>query len=436
MGWLTSFRSMLTRTGCFFWLALALAAILLITGGQTITSFSGLGIPLVQAQTLPWNSYLPLVNGGNKTILNPSDSYVLLGWNDLGMHCYNRDFTNLAVLPPYNTLWAQVIKRGDPPQIVTQGITVDYSFAGNTYSVGKSNFWDNAQKLFNLPSPLPANVGLTGRGLSGPMSVKVDHFIAEGIPLTEYSDIAPATRDPYQLSTLIARDASTGAQLASLPVVAPVSTEMRCDRCHSDGQRQGISTGKVETNILTLHDREEKTNPSLMQSQPVLCANCHGSNALGMAGNPSLPNLSNAMHSQHAEVFSGPQNKDTCYNCHPGPSTQCLRDVMSTQKGMDCTNCHGTMFQVARNSNPWLSEPRCDSSGCHAGQVSQNNALYRFSTGHNGVYCEACHDSTHAIAPSAQSKDGIKFVQLQGHAGPLDVCTTCHLTQPSGSKIH
>ena len=38
--------------------------------------------------------------------------YILLGWNDLGMHCYNRDFQDLAVLPPYNTLWAQVIKRG------------------------------------------------------------------------------------------------------------------------------------------------------------------------------------------------------------------------------------------------------------------------------------------------------------------------------------
>lgn len=51
-------------------------------------------------------------------------SYVVLAWNDLGMHCYNPDFADLAVLPPYNTLWAQVIRVGDPPQIVTSGITV------------------------------------------------------------------------------------------------------------------------------------------------------------------------------------------------------------------------------------------------------------------------------------------------------------------------
>ena len=49
--------------------------------------------------------------------------YVVLSWNDLGMHCYNRDFQDLAVLPPYNTLWAQVVKKGDPPQIITEDIT-------------------------------------------------------------------------------------------------------------------------------------------------------------------------------------------------------------------------------------------------------------------------------------------------------------------------
>ena len=64
-----------------------------------------------------------------------SDQYVVLAWNDLGMHCYNRDFQDLAVLPPYNTLWAQVIQVGDPPTIVTSGITVSYAFPDNTYSV-------------------------------------------------------------------------------------------------------------------------------------------------------------------------------------------------------------------------------------------------------------------------------------------------------------
>ena len=76
-----------------------------------------------------------------------------MGWNDLGMHCYNADFSDLAVLPPYNTLWTQVIRRGDPPVVETTGLTTTYVFTDNTYSVGKSNFWTYADQLFGVDLP-------------------------------------------------------------------------------------------------------------------------------------------------------------------------------------------------------------------------------------------------------------------------------------------
>lgn len=381
-------------------------------------------------------TYLPIVLNGTNAV--PSE-YVLLGWNDLGMHCYNRDFENLAVLPPYNTLWAQVVKRGDPPQIVTDQITVEYSFPDNTFSVGKSNFWTYAQDLFNLPAPLAANIGLTGRGLAGEMDPVVnDHFVAEGIPLTEFSDSAPSTAAPYQLAELVAKDSGTGQELANLTVVAPVSTEMHCDYCHFDGGIEGISTGKVETNILTFHDRESfEEYPSgmglLMDNQPVLCAECHSSNALGMPGQSGIPSLSNAMHSKHSGEVSN--TLQGCYSCHPGPTTECLRDVMSTEHGMDCIDCHGTMEQVSQNSNPWLNEPKCSDSGCHS-DITQNQALFRNSTAHGGIYCAACHDSPHAIAPSREANDSIKFFQLQDQNGPLSKCTVCHITQPEPVDPH
>ena len=173
--------------------------------------------------------------------------YVLLGWNDLGMHCYNRDFQDLGVLPPYNTLWAQVIKRGNPPVIMTDTVTVTFRFPDNTYSVGKSNFWTYAKQLFGVD--LAPDMGLAGFGLSGDMEAKADHFVAEGIPLTEFSDSNPTLRDPYQLAELVALDAG-GKVLAQNTVVAPVSTEMRCDNCHNDGGVEDIRTGRVETNIL------------------------------------------------------------------------------------------------------------------------------------------------------------------------------------------
>jgi hypothetical protein len=366
----------------------------------------------------------------------PGEAYVVISWNDLGMHCYNRDFQDLAVLPPYNTLWAQVIQRGDPPQLVTSGISVSYSFPDNTYSVGKSNFWEYDQQLFGVD--LPPNVGLAGKGLAGEMDLAGDYFIAEGIPLTEFTDSNPTVPEPYQLAVVVVKDAQNN-ELARNDVVAPVSTEMHCDYCHYDNGVENIATGKVETNILTLHDRENQEEyPSghtvpLMDRRPVLCAECHASNALQAPGVAGVPNLSNAIHDAHEETI--PNSTAGCYNCHPGPETKCLRDVMSTEFDMGCTDCHGTMNQVKQNPNPWLYEPRCDN--CHTDPVyQQNQALYRKSTGHGGLYCEACHDSTHAIAPSSQPRDAIKFMNLQGHDGPIDTCTVCHLTQPQSGGPH
>jgi hypothetical protein len=355
-------------------------------------------------------------------------NYVVLAWNDLGMHCYNNDFQDMAVLPPYNTLWVQVVKRGNPPKLITKGIRVFYTYANNKNSVNKTNFWDYDLALFGVD--LKPNIGLKGKGLSGRMDLDGDHFIAEGIPITEFSDSNPAKPNPYQMATVTVKNMA-GVILAKQQVVTPVSSEMRCDNCHNDGgsANPGISTGRVATNILTLHDDEENT--SLMNVRPVLCAECHASNALGAAGVPGVPNLSKAMHSKHdgkvANTLTG------CYNCHPGPDTKCLRDVMATEEGMDCVDCHGGMKKVSQNPNPWLNEPRCD--GCHKKQ-QQNHPLYRFSTDHGGLYCAACHDSPHAIAPSRVAADGIKFQNLQGSRGPLEKCTVCHLTKPKGKGPH
>jgi hypothetical protein len=360
-----------------------------------------------------------------------SGDYKILAWNDLGMHCYSRDFADLAVLPPYNTLWVQVVKTGNPPELVTSGIRVEYSYADNTYSVGKTNFWRYDQALFGVN--LPANVGLKGKGLSGTMDLSGDHFIAEGIPITEFSDSAPNVRQPYQLATVVVKDSTTGQVLTSTQVVTPTSSEMRCDKCHSDTgiAKPSVPTGKVETNILQLHD--ENAGTTLMANRPVLCATCHASNALGAPGKPGIKNLSKSMHEHHAGVI--PSTLDGCYNCHPGPKTRCLRDVMSVEKGMICSSCHGSMSTVSNNPDPWLHEPRCDA--CHnSGRYNQDQALYRFSKAHGGLYCEACHDSTHAVAPSREANDAIKFNQLQGRNGPLEECSVCHTVIPSGEGVH
>jgi hypothetical protein len=383
--------------------------------------------------------------GANAPVPSATGEYVVLAWNDLGMHCYNRSFQDLAVLPPYNTLWAQVIRVGDPPEIVTTGIRVEFSFADNTYSVGKSNFWatspyrpvQNAQWLFGLTAPLANNVGLTGTGLSGTMALHGgDHFEAVGIPLTEFRDSQPTVPYPYQIATVVVYDQATGLELARTRPVAPVSTEMHCDNCHYDRGpgNEDIATGVVEQNILTQHQEEDEVGP-LMNRRPILCAECHASAALGAPGRPGVPSLSRAMHDKHDGKV--PDTLQGCYNCHPGPQTQCLRDVMSSsQSKIYCVDCHGTMYQVSQNPSPWLNEPRCDDERCHGSGYAQDAALYRMSREHGDVYCAACHDSPHAIAPSTQANDAIKFIGWQGHAGALDTCIVCHASWPMADGPH
>ena len=84
-----------------------------------------------------------------------SMSYIVLAWSETGMHFMNPTYTAEVLSPPYNTILAQVVRRGDPPEIVTTGVTLEYTIVDNTYSYGKSTaapdpvrayapFWDNS----------------------------------------------------------------------------------------------------------------------------------------------------------------------------------------------------------------------------------------------------------------------------------------------------
>ena len=351
----------------------------------------------------------------------PPPAYEVLAWNDLGMHCYDADFSAFCILPPYNTLWAQVIEKGSPPRLVTDGLTVSYEFENNTRSADKTNFWQYAEKLFG--KRLEAGIGLNGKGVSGKMDAAGDHFIAEGIPLTEICDDGRVLH--YQTAVITVRDAS-GTILAQTRCIAPLSTEMHCSTCHDDGKMGGIATGNYRTNILVLHDRLSGTK--LFNDRPVLCASCHPSNALGTKGN--IISLSHAIHRRHKFIRD---NLQGCYNCHPGKNTECLRGVMFA-KGKICKDCHGNMQTVADTKRqPWLQEPDC--IPCHR-YGAEPGKLYRMSAGHGGLYCEACHNSTHAEYPSSMEADNMQPVRLQQNSFPIKNCGVCHLGDVQGASVH
>ncbi|MDB4304063.1 T9SS type A sorting domain-containing protein [Desulfosarcina sp.] len=350
------------------------------------------------------------------------DEYIVIGWNDLGMHCANQDFSKMAVLPPYNNLLAHVIKKGTEttsPIVVTTGYSVTYEVPGNTYSVGKTNFWDYEEDLFGVT--LPDNIGLTGVGLEGDMESIENYFTVEGVPITPYTDDNLTEEDPYQLALLNVYDNENNLIAFAEPVI-PVSNEINCvsSGCHSD-----------ENDILYEHEDEGGFDPT---DTPILCAECHSSNALGTTGTPGLESFSEVIHEKHAE------ETNDCYKCHPGPNTQCHRGIMDTE-GMTCQDCHGSVEEVAESiengREPWLEEPSCGAIECHGPDYGENpGMLFRQSKGHGGLYCSACHGSPHAIYPSSNERDNVQNIALQGYAGILQECTVCHGVSPTGPGPH
>ncbi|HYQ47468.1 MAG TPA: hypothetical protein VEP69_00255, partial [Thermodesulfovibrionales bacterium] len=296
-------------------LFLTLAAILLAVFGSRIV-FS----EIMQVAD-PGGYSVNRTPGGDITPSTLTSKYQVIGWNDLGMHCISPSFKEMAILPPYNNLFVQVIQKGDPPQLATTGITVEYSIRNNTTVAGKTNFWQYVQQLFGVNPP--EGTGLTGNGLSGTMQLVGDHFEATGIPILPFND--SMVWNPYQTAIVKVKNAS-GTVIASTKVVIPVSDEMNCAKCHG--------ATDTEINILTLHDSLSGT--TLMTQRPVLCASCHSSNALGTPGAAGVKSLSQAMHGKHASlgIFA-----PGCYDCHPGRKTHCNRSAISGMSGTR-TNPH------------------------------------------------------------------------------------------------
>jgi hypothetical protein len=300
----------------------------------------------------------------------------------------------------------------------------------------------------------------------------------------------------------------------------------------------------ANVNIVKLHDLMHGTklfngydSKSGIATTPVSCQTCHYSPALDLAqAGPQATGgltqtthetMSRVMHYRHGTLIVGgkklfptmpPPNdprrvggnpitaftrsivEATCYQCHPGKRTQCLRGTMYAVAGTICQDCHGQMPQVgddfSRNQPgggfivrsdfytnpstprvPWLNEPTCGS--CHtgdavsnltgtpgtikaadnlrliqtylptdanakpilpinlrfaeprvaAGSAAGNPQLFRLSTdSHGGVFCEGCHGSTHAEWPvgNPAANDNVAATELQGHAGKIVECDTCH----------
>ena len=265
----------------------------------------------------------------------------IVGWNNLGMHCMDSDYSVFTVLPPYNTIEAQLIVDG---KLVTNGAgyTVTYEAlpdltgSMNTTSIGKGNFYDYTKDLYG---PVDPDKGLLGWSMPGLANARqttvfetlnepvhgvftpVNWWRAEGIPITPYDDAMQ--KNPYPLMRMIAWN-SANQPIATNDVVLPVSDEMDCRACHASGTGSAgmplagwVNDPNPERdyrlNILRLHDelQDPNTYPGILSSngfspqglyqsvaangQPVVCAKCHLSEALQGSGYGNLPPLTRVL---------------------------------------------------------------------------------------------------------------------------------------------
>ena len=421
-----------------------------------------------------------------------TDEYVLLAWNDFGMHLMSDSDRFFTIRPPGNTIYALLIKRGETPELVTGEVELTYRVESGYEKPSRHvEFWDFATALSG--KALKPDTGLTGNGMSGIMDFNEDYnaFVAASIPLVPYP--ADEAFSPYPLFTVEAVDKTNGKVVARTMCVAPVSTEMGCKNCHGGAWRvkgRAGLTDQTSMDILAVHDRISKTDllKAAEEGRPKPCQSCHSDPVLNAKGAPGLLNLSASIHGWHANYLTG-RGTEACESCHPSSPSGATRGFrgIHARMGLTCVSCHGTLEDLSLSlllreqkagkpgasrlmkhltprlagkveeinpRTPWINEPDCLS--CHVDFMPpMKNAsgfnrwtkgpegLYRLNTDENGIRCQACHGSTHALYPAqnpyGKDRDNIQPLQYQKMPyaiGANKNCRVCHTIDMEDESHH
>lgn len=172
------------------------------------------------------------------------------------------------------------------------------------------------------------------------------------------------------------------ASNASDPNCIASQTPVQCSRCHYSPALDLLQTGPVDESQQGLSGRQQTLHISMSRAM-------HGNHGTlppfdGQALFPAMPGPVGRDPTLTDAVL-----EDTCYQCHPGKRTQCLRGAMFAG-GVVCQDCHGDMQQVGNDFTlrvstanpgdfvldgslrvPWASEPGCQS--CHTGDARNLN---------------------------------------------------------------
>ncbi|NDV20505.1 cytochrome BD ubiquinol oxidase subunit I [Pseudodesulfovibrio sp. JC047] len=375
-----------------------------------------------------------------------SSEYVLTAWCARGAGFYAQNDT-WTLLPPSNTLRAQLILRGPGPERVLEDVTITYQVED----------------------------GFTGEPLSGTMELNEESKRFEAKLAIESR--MNGAYNPLPVVALEARD-TAGEILATAKVALPTSDQMGCRNCHGGDWAEGTSgvdSATVE-HILAVHDRTNRTDLA-DRSGTIECASCHDDPIQGTDGKDSRLNLSAAIHGIHAVYLADREAENSCLKCHPVSTLRGQHDLV----GFVCTDCHGTMEDHAISllkaeqaqavpgadrllqlivprtvgnqdainpRTPWLNQPDCLTCHVDFQAPETDSAFNSWTDDPNALYaarrdemdsmgCGACHGSPHAIYP-ASDRDNVMPLQYMDEAqafGANGSCAVCH-GEPMDDAAH
>jgi mono/diheme cytochrome c family protein len=389
-----------------------------------------------------------------------NQKHILLAWPDKGMHLHAGSTSYFTLGSSSGTIQAQLIKRGELPEHVSDGVDIIYHCENQ--DVKGSMHYDDISMA----------------------------FVATNIHLSEFDKTNHY--NPYPMIIVEARDKETKECLATTQLVFAISSAMGCKKCHAGKWEKYQSEISKETakNILETHDRISGTSlyKTAKNGENVSCAHCHASfSCKENANHTKNLNLSASIHGFHANYIDDTSSK-ACLNCHAelNGDSLCYRGIHS-QIGLSCVDCHGSLSDHAisllvyeKNSGKmtsqrylnhlssdsmadmndiqprksWVQEPDCKTCHINYNQpddilsgfnqwTSDQDSLFRNQMGDAGIRCTACHGVPHVIYPSNNiidpQRDNSQPMQYQLTPIPVggnNHCNVCHMDTIMEDNYH
>lgn len=421
-------------------------------------------------------------------------AHVVLPYNDLGMHCADLGSYPFSILPPFNVLNAQVVRRGttgsNRPLILDNAVVaLRYSAASSAndpvapgsinstsqnYPPGsaaadavirKTDFWDLfdgvnsiVELLFPGLHPQPdeglqtianADHGRYMPGISDPYYANVpqdfsgfdtahDWFTAQGIPMTSVDD--RGRFNSYPLMRVQAVDNGSGAVVATTDAVVPVSTEVDCRDCHTLGKVGADPAARASGPAFVAPSSADRPDVEAAAKHNILALHDFEQGTTFIADDQ--PVLCASCHRSNALAdvggpagVTGVSNMSSVTHGFHGrlqvdASGVLLRDSSGEPVLIDPTAMTGTETLLLATGPDVPMEQNCFS--CHPGKITQ---CFRGAMFTAGQKCSDCHGSLMAIGGEFELASG-------GVRDPWvdePKCSACHTgrgSDPIGSLAY